>query len=157
MEGLVDETMTKILQHGEDQGRDVVALLAHLIMFSPRVVWPRVAAFGFSLVEAVLLNLEKCEEREVYMAASVLATLSQRLEAGMSTTGFPEFQQSCQRDVRLIQRLADRLQQCWDGEGDGEDAPRIPPISAFVNCRVQVALERSSRVQAIQPTESVAA
>ncbi|CAK0881189.1 unnamed protein product, partial [Prorocentrum cordatum] len=116
--GPVDETVARILQHGEDEDRDVVALLAHFIMFSPHAIWPRVSAFGFSLVEAVLLNLNSCQEREVYTAASVLATLAQRIEAGMGAAGSPEFARLCREDIRLIRRLADRLRESWSGEED---------------------------------------
>lgn len=150
--GLADETVSRILKHGEDQDRDVVALLAHLIMFSPLAIWPRLSAFGLSLVEAVLLSLDSCQEREVYVAASVLATLAQRLEAGMASTSLPEFARLCQKDARLVTKLADQLRESWCQE-ETDSAPRIPAISAFVNCRVQVALERTSRVEALQVAE----
>jgi len=159
IQGLVDETVARILQHGEDEDRDVVALLAHFIMFSPHAIWPRVSAFGFALVEAVLLNLDSCQEREVYTAASVLATLAQRLEAGLGAAGSPEFAQLCHKDVRLIRRLADRLRGSWGGEEESDKAHGVPVISMFVSCRVQAALEKTSRVQAkaLHSVESVAA
>jgi len=147
IQGPVDETVARILQHGEDEDRDVVALLAHFIMFSPHAIWPRVSAFGFSLVEAVLLNLNSCQEREVYTAASVLATLAQRVEAGLGAAGSPEFARLCREDVRLIRRLADRLRESRGDEESGS-AQGVPAVSSFVSCRVEAALEKTSRVHA---------
>jgi hypothetical protein len=158
IQGLADETVARILQHGEGEDRDVVAVLAHFIMFSPPTIWPRVSAFGFALVEAVLLNFDSCQEREVYTATSVLATLAQRLEAGLGTASSPEFSQLCRKDVRLIRRLADRLRESCGGEESG-NVHRAPAMSLFVSCRVQVALDNTSRVQAkaLHLVESVAA
>jgi len=158
IQGLVDEAVAPNLQHSEDKDRDVVAFLAHFIMFSPLAIWPRVSAFGFALVEAVLLNLDSCQEREVYTAASVLATLAQRIEAGLGAASPPEFAQLCRRDVKLIRRLADRLRESQGGE-ESSDAQGVPAVSLFVSCRVEAALEKTSQVQAeaLRSTEPLAA
>jgi len=159
IQGLVDETVARFVQLGEGEDRDVVALLAHLIMFSPPAIWPRVSAFGFALVEAVLLKFDSCQEREVYAATSVLATLAQRIEAGLGTASSPEFAQLCHKDVRLIRRLADRLRERCGGEEESDNPHHVMAVSLFVSCRVQVALEKTSRVQAkaLHLVESVAA
>lgn len=156
VQGLVGEAVAPNLQHGEGEDRDVVALLAHFIMFSPLAVWPRVSAFGFALVEAVLLNLDSCREWEVYTAASVLATLAQRVEAGLGAAGSPEFARLCRGDVKLIRRLADRLRESCGGE-ESSDARGVPAVSLFVSCRVEAALEKTSRVQALHSVEPPAA
>eukprot|EP00425_Heterocapsa_triquetra_P045342 CAMPEP_0195089316 /NCGR_PEP_ID=MMETSP0448-20130528/28633_1 /TAXON_ID=66468 /ORGANISM="Heterocapsa triquestra, Strain CCMP 448" /LENGTH=275 /DNA_ID=CAMNT_0040123039 /DNA_START=10 /DNA_END=837 /DNA_ORIENTATION=+ len=129
--------------------RDVIAVLAHFIMFAPPSIWPRLSAFGFALAETVLANLSACQEREVYLAASVLATLAQRIEEGASIEAAArhgtgpcceeEMRRRREEDFGPLRRLSGLLCAAADA--------RITQLSPFVDGRCKDAVERVLRAQ----------
>mmetsp|Transcript_16652 Transcript_16652/g.35242 ORF Transcript_16652/g.35242 Transcript_16652/m.35242 type:complete len:378 (+) Transcript_16652:127-1260(+) len=126
---------------GEDDERDVVALLAHLVMFAPRATWPRVSAFAFCLGEGVLASPRAGEgERGLYLAASVLAALAQRVEAGLGDgAGALSRDDLCRHrieDLEPLCRLTALLREV------AEARRRSAGLSKFVDYRVHAALER---------------
>jgi hypothetical protein len=132
-----DDEATK----SREDKKDVVAVLVHLIMFSPLTIWPQLSAFGFSLVETFLDNLEPCRETQVqiYLAASVLAAIAQRMEAGSSN--HEELRRHCVEDLGPLSRLVSVLRDVTEAR---RRSSTLPP---FVDCRTQVALEHVRRVQ----------
>lgn len=126
----------------EDSERDVVAVLAHVIMFSPLAIWPRLSAFAFSLVEAALAASERCQEREVYLAASILLTLAQRIEMGAESGGRCNSNHGM-GDRELARRFAMLLREIIQ-----ESARRqTPALSNFAAFRVQAALDHKLLAQ----------
>jgi len=131
----------------EDGQKDVVAVLAHLLMFSHTAIWPRVSAFAFALAEDCLLLDCKCRERRVYLAWCIVVTAAQRLErfersaqianqGGMTSTG----SKACD-DLPQLLHLAALLRSTAK-----EDANPFK-LSAFVSCRLEAALEHAQRVE----------
>mmetsp|Transcript_72318 Transcript_72318/g.215805 ORF Transcript_72318/g.215805 Transcript_72318/m.215805 type:complete len:354 (+) Transcript_72318:147-1208(+) len=125
---------------GEDAEKDVVAVLAHVIMFAPLAIWPRLSAFGFCLVEAALAEPQRCSEREVYLAASILITLAERIEAGADSGGRCDIHDRSSGDRDLAKRLAALLHEAAGGHARRQ-------LSAFAACRVQAALDHSLLTQ----------
>eukprot|EP00747_Dinoflagellata_sp_TGD_P209291 gnl/TRDRNA2_/TRDRNA2_82680_c0_seq1.p1 gnl/TRDRNA2_/TRDRNA2_82680_c0~~gnl/TRDRNA2_/TRDRNA2_82680_c0_seq1.p1 ORF type:complete len:467 (-),score=67.59 gnl/TRDRNA2_/TRDRNA2_82680_c0_seq1:197-1597(-) len=173
---------SSIFRWSGDQ-RDVVAVLVHLIMFVPSQLWPRISAFSFALAEAALRGpscdqdvgaaADACNpwEDRVYLAASLLATIAQRLEtsakavvgmgagqpaaaagqAGQLKEEAPVAAMEALRrhvveDMGPLARLALQMRSATAAATSEElEAPK--QLSRFVGCRVQVALEQASRTQ----------
>lgn len=139
VEGLLDASLISFRGDGEEAERDVVSVLAHLIMFAPLDIWPRLAAFSFSLVELALVDTERCQEREVYLAASILYTLAERIErvdvGGADARG--ALARRLEEDRALARRFGGRLREATAGP------TRRPELSAFAACRAQAALEHA--------------
>lgn len=125
----------------EEVEMDAVSVLAHIIVFSPLAIWRQLSAFGFSLVEATLVDTKKNQEQQVYLAASVLSSLAQRIEARMGCAGKDELQQYCNEDLGPLSRLTSLLREAADARR------RSLELSSFVDCHVQVAIQKSHIVQ----------
>jgi len=127
----------------KEEKKDVVAVLVHLIMFSPATIWPKLSAFGFSLVEAFLDNLESYQEVQVqiYLAASVLAAIAQRMEAKANNSNDEELRRHCVEDLGPLSRLVSLLRDVTEARR------RSSTLKPFVDCRTQVAVEHVRRVQ----------
>jgi hypothetical protein len=133
---------------------DAVSVLAHIIVFSPLAIWRQLSAFGFSLVEATLVDTKKNQEQQatlvdtkknqeqqVYLAASVLSSLAQRIEARMSCAGRDELQQYFNEDLGPLSRLTSLLREAADARRHSLE------LSSFVDCHVQAAIQKSHIVQ----------
>jgi len=138
VEGFLESWLPTFNWSGDESDeRDTVSVLVHLIMFAPSALWPRVSAFSFSLAEAAL-SYPVCEEGQIYIAASILTTISMRIQAtgGSVKPNKADVQRHLTEDLgplnRLIQVLAKKRQL---------------KISAFVECRIQAAMEHARRVQ----------
>jgi len=202
-----------------DGEKDVVAVLVHLLMFSPSALWPRLSAFGFSLADAALaadtavssgvgdltdikifdvesdsvedrdvgtdcgaawggsaggvdVDLECCSTpssvgrrgrtffgstssaqlsvlqppsslpgaRQLYLAASVILILAQRIQQGRV------------EDLGPMRRLAERLRDLRDLRESSLVCQHLPAdakkrslelLPPFVSCRIQAALEHA--------------
>eukprot|EP00929_Paragymnodinium_shiwhaense_P056549 TRINITY_DN28302_c0_g1_i1.p1 TRINITY_DN28302_c0_g1~~TRINITY_DN28302_c0_g1_i1.p1 ORF type:complete len:422 (+),score=64.56 TRINITY_DN28302_c0_g1_i1:110-1375(+) len=143
---------------GEKDGeKDVVAVLAHLIMFAPAALWPRVAAFSYSLVEASIdaavqsapsncfghagcstkADADNEEAQQLYLAAAILATLAQRLKLDQHGE---QRHHRAGKELVVVQRLAERL--CLAVQTIRLRRPHELPVS--VSCRIEAALEHAS-------------
>lgn len=120
---------------------DAVSVLAHIIVFSPLAIWRRLSAFGFSLVEATLVDSKRNQESEVFLAASVLSSLAQRIEARIGCASRDELRQYCIEDLGPLSRLTSLLRDAADSHR------RSFRLSPLVECRVQVAIEHAHLVQ----------
>lgn len=137
----------------EDGQKDVIAVLAHLIMFAPPKSWPRVSAFAFFLAETALTGHDELAEGRVYLAASILVTVAQRLDRKVSEVPTDEAHvATCEgkdaQRMALLQDLAplSRLTTClFDAAGGGGE--KSVELSGFVNSRAKAALEHVRRVQ----------
>jgi len=121
--------------------KDVVAVLAHLIMFAPATSWPHISAFAFSLAEnALVAPAAELLEGKVYLAASILAHVAQRLDR-TSVRGAPAGRdlQSLDpvQDLGPLSRLTARL---CDVAGGAR-------LSGFVGSRTKAAIDHVHRVQ----------
>lgn len=167
-EGILDNSPLSAQWGGEEEEKDAVAVLAHFIIFAPSSMWRRLSAFSFSLVELVLADLGGCSNGQVYLAASVLAAIAQRVEAKAHGPETEELRIHRTEDLGPLRRLSGRLEATLLAMGDGtiltEGAPlpealRHPSrfgesrgLSAFVSCRAQVALEHARRAHdGLQP------
>jgi len=65
----------------EEGRRDAAAVLAHLLLFAPAASWPRLSAFAFYVIEAALAGDGCRQEGRIYLGASVLVAVAQRLES----------------------------------------------------------------------------
>mmetsp|Transcript_20378 Transcript_20378/g.47678 ORF Transcript_20378/g.47678 Transcript_20378/m.47678 type:complete len:394 (-) Transcript_20378:137-1318(-) len=140
----------------EDGQKDVIAVLAHLIMFGPPTTWPRLSAFAFSVAESALTEQKELEEGHIYLAASILVTIAQRLERKIPDAAADTARSLVAAEAhdllthhkqlaallqdlgplgRLAVRLADAAASCPEG------------LSGFVQSRVKTALEHVRRVQ----------
>jgi hypothetical protein len=121
--------------------KDIVAVLVHLVMFTPDTIWPRFSTFGFSLAEASLGNLEGQQEGQVYLAASVIAALAQRMEVKASKSSPEDLHRHYLEELGPLSRLVSLLQDVTD------ERRQTASLSAFVDCRTQVAIEHVRRVE----------
>jgi len=123
--------------------KDIVAVLVHLIMFAPQMIWPRLSAFGFCLVEASLGNLDGHQEAQVqiYLAASVIAAIAQRMEAKASKSSASELHRHYVEELGPLNRLMSLLQEVT------EEQRKSATLSTFVACRTQVAIDHTRRLQ----------
>jgi len=62
------------------KSQDVVAVLAHLLLFTPAVAFPRLSACALAMAEAAL---RQPGEEKIYLAAAVVVSVSQRLQKYM--------------------------------------------------------------------------
>ena len=62
------------------KSQDVVAVLAHLLLFTPAVAFPRLSACALAMTEAAL---RQPGEEKIYLAAAVVVSVSQRLQKYM--------------------------------------------------------------------------
>lgn len=135
----------------EEVEMDAVSVLAHIIVFSPLPIWRKVSAFGFSLVEATLVDTKKNQEQEVYLAASVLSSLAQRIEARIGCAGRDELRRYCIEDLGPLCRLTSVMRDA------AVSRRRLFQLSPFVDCRVQAAIQYAHLVQeGLKPEESLA-
>lgn len=129
----------------EEVEMDAVSVLAHLIMFSPLAIWRRLSAFSFSLVEAALIVAP--ERQQVYLAASVLASLAQRIEGRLGCAGSEELRQYCTEDLGPLSRSTTLLREAADTRRKS-----LAGLCTFIDSRVQVAIEHAHVVQkGLQP------
>jgi len=144
----------------EEDEKDVIAVLVHLVMFVPVKTWPRISAFAFALADLALTGAAGSGEGPVYLAASILVTIAQRLdgripdaavEAARAAAGagsdllaqYPP-RPVLMRDLRPLVSLAARLSEAVVGGSSGAGASGL---SKFVYSRVKTALEMVRRVQ----------
>lgn len=125
----------------EEVEMDAVSVLAHIIVFSPLAIWRKVSAFGFSLVEATLMDARTNHEQGVYLAASVLSSLAQRIEARIGCAGREELRLYCIEDLGPLRRLTSLMREAADSRR------RSLQLSPFVDCRVQAAIQHANVVQ----------
>jgi hypothetical protein len=120
--------------------KDVVAVLAHLIMFAPATSWPHISAFAFSLAENALVDRGELLEGKVYLAASILAHVAQRLDR-TSVRNAPAGREAILtdpvQDLGPLSRLTSRL---CDVAGGAR-------LSGFVGSRTKAAIDHVHRVQ----------
>lgn len=140
----------------EDGRKDAVSVLVHLLLFAPQAAWPRLSACAFSLAEAALAGPDSCQDWRLYLAASVLVAVAQRLERsldGSPRLGVPDGNgqgseepsppRRPREDLAPLVRLAALL----SGAAAAADAQRLCDASTFVDLRVEVALEHARRVR----------
>lgn len=150
--GLLEGSGATSYLSGREEWKDVVAVLQHIIMFAPIVIYPRLSTFSFALAEIVLSHHTTCEEDHIYLAASLIAILAKRLEVNLR--GSDEAEQCRHRleDLGPLRRLAAHLHEAANPNSE------VLQISPFISSRVQLALEGVDRVEAllspVEPTES---
>jgi len=124
--------------------KDVVAVLAHLVRFAPAAIWPRLSAFAFSLAEAALAQVAVCAEDQVFLAASILVTVAQRVEAQVHCSipgSGNESHKHGNQDLGPLRRLAGLLRRGTD------KLRRSGGLSQFVDTRIQAAFEHVHRAE----------
>lgn len=147
--------------------KDVIAVLAHLLMFAPAPAWPSLSSFAFALAEAALAGDGNCDEGRVYLAASIIVTVAQRMERALDGApgnaplryggGYETEDSSAMRQPRRAVSLQDlRPLSLLSGKLLGPLGSPItqqaskssaPGISRFVGSRVQAAVEHARRLQ----------
>ncbi|CAE8677705.1 unnamed protein product, partial [Polarella glacialis] len=127
-----------------DGKKDVVAVLAHLLLFTPEAAWPRLASCALAMAEAALKGPSGREEDKIYLAAAVVVSMAQRLDK--SLTGWmpnpdvpveqaynvppvPVLASTLRQDLSCLLRLEDLLAETAD------EARRNSKLSAFVDSR----------------------
>lgn len=128
----------------EEAKKDIIAVLVHLIVFSPHAVWPQLSAFAFSLVEAALGGLDhEIQERQMHMllAASVLTAIAQRMEAKIGVVEEKDLRQHRLQDMGPLIRFTAILKSIV------EEHCHSSTLSSFLDCRIKVAIEHVRRVQ----------
>lgn len=121
----------------ESKEKDVVAVLLHVLMTCPETLWPRVSCFAFALAEASLPPVQSAScERRLFIAASLLATIAQRIESQKCPK---ELQRHRSEDLGPLMALAAGLRVAVNAQDKG--------LSSFVACRAQIALDKSRRVE----------
>lgn len=123
--------------------RDIVAVLVHVIMFTPATIWPRLSAFGMSLAEACLANLDESQDVQVqiYLAASVITAIAQRIETKAIASSSIQMNRYRLEEIGPLSRLASLLEDVTDKQRQAET------LSRFVDCRTLVALEHVQRLE----------
>jgi len=137
-----------------DGKKDVVAVLAHLLLFAPVAAFPRLSASALAMAEAALQD--SCCEEKVYQAAAVLVSVAQRLEKSLNG---PPLRQSSEADAvgadceppAMHMALTDLHQEldCLlriEGLLTAAAARRTVKLSAFVESRVIAASDYVRRV-----------
>lgn len=126
-----------------DEQRDVIAVLAHLLLFASPAIWPRLASFAFALAGLALAERPEPGEDQVYLAASLLVTIAQRLEHRALWEGRDqeEARQVLAQDLGPLLRLANRLEAVVDRHSSSGG------LSKFVSSKAGAALEYARRVQ----------
>lgn len=146
------------VEEDQNKQKDVIAVLAHFIMFAPPTTWPRLSAVAFFLAELALTGPEAFEEDRVYLAASIIVTIANRLDSkipdaavegarAMVGSGHELLTQYPHRSVLLqdlhpLVRLAARLSSVNEA-----GTRKASDLSKFVHSRVKTALEVVRRVQ----------
>jgi len=124
-----------------EEKKDIVAVLVHLIIFSPGTIWPRLSAFGISLAESSLVSHEATQEH-IYLASSVIAAIAQRMESKVTTSNKKEIHRHCVEEIAPLSRLGSLLKNVT------EEQRQASKLTPFVDCRTQVAIEHVERTQA---------
>mmetsp|Transcript_53462 Transcript_53462/g.153400 ORF Transcript_53462/g.153400 Transcript_53462/m.153400 type:complete len:397 (+) Transcript_53462:80-1270(+) len=152
----------------EEGRRDAAAVLAHLLLFAPPASWPQLSAFAVCVIESALAGHHGHQESSVYLGASVLVAVAQRLESppveqAQSSEQSPFVPPSRRRtqqsdvhrrsDLSILNRMADLLE-----ERVSEFVPASSPeleLNGFVRTRAQAAIERARRACGkLRPVES---
>eukprot|EP00930_Biecheleria_cincta_P071281 TRINITY_DN58797_c0_g1_i1.p1 TRINITY_DN58797_c0_g1~~TRINITY_DN58797_c0_g1_i1.p1 ORF type:complete len:405 (+),score=61.51 TRINITY_DN58797_c0_g1_i1:50-1216(+) len=143
-----------------DGKKDVVAVLAHLLLFSPAAAWPQLSSCALAIAEAAVQGPARAEEEKVYLAAAVVVSVAQRIERSLSR---PPQRQAMDRSQgegswepppvhlsasSLRQDLACllRLERLLAGAAECAKRPPASGLSPFVNSRVLAASEHALRV-----------
>ncbi|OLQ14925.1 hypothetical protein AK812_SmicGene925 [Symbiodinium microadriaticum] len=138
-----------------DGKKDVVAVLAHLLLFTPAAAFPQLSACALAMAEEALSSRSICEEK-VYLAAAVVVSVSQRLQKSLSgpllraldEEDVPPMQlalTSLRQDLACVLRLESLLVMASD------EARRNSKLSFFVDSRVLAASEHAKRAQDLGP------
>lgn len=90
-----------------DGKKDVVAVLAHLLLFTPEAAWSQLAASAFAMAEVALQGPAGAEEEKVYLAAAVVVSIAQRLEKSVD---------SCAHLPRDVERLPETIDEPQQAE-----------------------------------------
>eukprot|EP00439_Symbiodinium_sp_Y106_P010410 s452_g1.t1 len=134
-----------------DGKKDVVAVLAHLLLFTPAAAFPQLSACALAMAEVALSERSICEEK-VYLAAAVVVSVSQRLQKSLSgpllraldEEDVPPMQlalTSLRQDLACVLRLESMLVMA------SAEARRNSNLSFFVDSRVLAASEHAKRAQ----------
>lgn len=134
--------------------RDAAAVLAHLLQFAPGAAWLRLSAFAFSTAEAALAAAGRGDEERLYLGATILVAVAQRLEAvplglalrGGSAVGGEQFAggpRALLADFAALQQMAALLKEHLSGRA--KECGADLEASAFVRSRAEVAVERAER------------
>ncbi|CAE7199956.1 unnamed protein product [Symbiodinium natans] len=133
-----------------DGKKDVVAVLAHLLLFTPAAAFPQLAACALAMAEEALSDRCVCEEK-VYLAAAVVVSVSQRLQKSLAgpllralDEDMPPTQlalTNLRQDLSCVLRLENMLVRAADA------ARRNSNLSFFVDSRVLAASEHARRAQ----------
>lgn len=134
----------------EDGRRDAAAVLAHVLLFAPTPAWPRLSAFAFCVAEAALVGTPgTCSENRVYLGASVLVAVAQRLDAPVSSleSGVRATESEMQarrkqraEDVAILEPIVNVLRGHTVCEEEAAEK-----LSPFVRSRALAAVERAER------------
>lgn len=130
-------------------GQDVVAVLAHLLLFTPAVAFPRLSACALAMAEAALQQTQG--EDKIYLAAAVVVSVSQRLQKcvggpwlrcseGMAQMALPQLHQ-VKQDLECVTHLEHDLSLA------ATNARNAGQLSFFVYSRVLAASEHVNRAK----------
>lgn len=135
-----------------DGQKDVVAVLAHLLLFTPAIAFPRLSACALAMAEAALHD-DGSDER-IYLAAAVVVSVSQRLQKSLNGTPVrsdfedPQtvplalvLEQHAQQDLECVMQLEHDLSSA------AATARAEGKISFFVYSRVLEASEHVNRAK----------
>eukprot|EP00438_Fugacium_kawagutii_P011259 Skav224323 [mRNA] locus=scaffold1353:13729:24105:- [translate_table: standard] len=131
---------------------DVVAVLAHLLLFTPAVAFPRLSACALAMAEAALQQ-DAAGEEKIYLAAAVVVSVSQRLqkylvgnspllraEEDLAHLALPQLHQ-VQQDLECVVHLERDLSMAATNAKDEGN------LSFFVYSRVLAASEHVNRAK----------
>jgi len=132
-----------------DGQKDVVAVLAHLLLFTPAVAFPRLSACALAMAEAALQQTQG--EDKIYLAAAVVVSVSQRLQKcvggpwlrcseGMAQMALPQLHQ-VKEDLECVTHLEHDLSLA------ATNARNAGQLSFFVYSRVLAASEHVNRAK----------
>jgi len=135
-----------------DGQKDVVAVLAHLLLFTPAAAFPRLSACALAMADAALQQ-DTAGEEKIYLAAAVVVSVSQRLqkylvgaspllraEDDLAHLALPQLHQ-VQQDLECVTHLERDLSLA------AADARNQRNLSFFVYSRVLAASEHVNRAR----------
>eukprot|EP00440_Ansanella_granifera_P053803 gb/GFBE01058325.1/.p1 GENE.gb/GFBE01058325.1/~~gb/GFBE01058325.1/.p1 ORF type:complete len:394 (+),score=50.96 gb/GFBE01058325.1/:1-1182(+) len=138
--------------------KDVVAVLAHLLLFTPAAAFPQLSACALAMAEATLQSKSSAEEEKVYLAAAVVVAVAQRIETSLVAGPFRRTSQAdtaaselapppaqlamseLRQELACIQRLEGLLVVA------AHQARTSSKLSAFVDSRVLAATKQARQV-----------
>lgn len=154
---LENSPLGEYLTCGPEEQKDIVAVLIHLLVFAPAAAWPLFSAFAFPLAEACLTGDGEYDEWRVFIAASIVVAIAQRLERNFfgvqerKSSQLLGEQPALLVDLSLLRRLATLLQDTTgtvstDGAEHSCEGRSSCQLSRFVASRCYVAVEQVDRL-----------